>query len=122
MTMQTTNSTRFRSFALLAASLLLLTFALAACSSSGGGSSASGGITIKGIAFPASPVSAKAGATVTVTNNDPVTHTVTSDDGKSFDVTVPGGKTATITAPSTAGTYKFHCKIHSTMHGTLTVT
>jgi plastocyanin len=49
-------------------------------------------------------------------------HTVTSDDGKSFDVTVNPGKTATFTAPSSPGTYKFHCKIHSSMHGTLTVT
>ena len=34
---------------------------------------------------------------------------------------VDGGKTATITAPSKAGTYKFHCNIHSNMHATLTV-
>ena len=32
------------------------------------------------------------------------------------------GKTATFTAPAKAGTYKFHCNIHSQMHGTLTVT
>jgi plastocyanin len=57
-----------------------------------------------------------------VSNNDTPTHTVTSDDGKSFDVTVNPGKTATFTAPSSPGTYKFHCKIHSSMHGTLTVT
>ena len=56
-----------------------------------------------------------------ITNTDNVTHTVTSDDGSSFNVTVPGGKTATFTAPA-AGTYKFHCNIHSSMHGTLTVT
>ena len=49
------------------------------------------------------------------------THTVTWDDGTSFDVSVDGGKTATITAPSKAGTYKFHCTIHSNMHATLTV-
>jgi plastocyanin len=125
MTMQTTRSTRFRSSALLAAGLLLLTFALAACSSSGSSKSSSGnssGITIKNIAYVPAGTSAKAGATVTITNNDQVTHTVTSDDGTSFNVTVPGGKTATITAPSKAGTYKFHCNIHSTMHGTLTVT
>lgn len=122
--MQTTKSTRLRSLALLAAGLLLLTFALAACGSSGGSSKSSGstsGITIKDLTFPAD-TSAKAGATVTITNDDQVTHTVTSDDGTSFNVTVQGGKTATITAPSTPGTYKFHCNIHSQMHGTLTVT
>jgi len=77
---------------------------------------------MQNLAFTPSTVAAKAGATVTITNKDQVTHTVTSDDGTSFNVTVQGGKTATITAPSKAGTYKFHCNIHSSMHGTLTVT
>ena len=54
-------------------------------------------------------------------NKDGVAHTVTADDG-SFDVKVGAGSTATFTAPATAGTYQFHCKIHSSMHGTLTVT
>jgi plastocyanin len=62
----------------------------------------------------------KAGATVTAKNNDTVEHTVTADDG-SFNVTVEPGKTATFTAPNSAGDYKFHCNIHSQMHGTLTV-
>ena len=66
--------------------------------------------------------SQKTGATVNIKNNDPFTHTVTSDDGSSFNVSVDGNKTATITAPTKAGTYKFHCNIHSFMHGTLTVT
>jgi plastocyanin len=104
-----------------------LAIALSACSSSGSkGSSgtkapASGasGISIKDFTFTASDVTA--GSTVTVTNNDSATHTVTSDDNTSFNVTVPSGKNATFTAPA-AGTYKFHCNIHSFMHGTLTVT
>jgi len=100
------------------ASIVALAFVLAGCSSSGGGSNASG-VTIKNLAFTTTPV--KAGSTVTVTNNDTVAHTVTADDSKSFDVTVNAGATATFTAPA-AGTYKFHCKIHSQMHGTLTVT
>jgi plastocyanin len=130
MTMQTTKSHRLRSAALLATCLLALTFALAACSSSGSsksssttqGTSASSGITMQNIAFVPASVSAKAGSTVTITNSDQVSHTVTSDDGTSFNVTVPGGKTATITAPAKPGTYKFHCNIHSQMHGTLVVT
>jgi plastocyanin len=101
-----------------------LAVALSACSSSGSkgadkSSSGSDTITIANQKFTVAP--AKAGDTVTVTNNDSVTHTVTSDDGKSFDVSIDGGKTATFTAPA-AGTYKLHCKIHSNMHGTLTVT
>jgi len=109
--------------AILAVVVFALGLSLAACSSSSkSGSSGSGSavITMQNTAFKvARPV--KAGATVNIKNNDPFTHTVTSDDGTSFNVSVDGGKTATITAPSKAGTYKFHCNIHSTMHATLTV-
>jgi plastocyanin len=105
---------------MLTGAVFALALILAACgSSSGGGSRAAGGVSIKNLTFTSTPV--KAGSTVTVTNNDTVMHTVTSDDNKSFDVSVDAGKTATFVAPA-AGTYKFHCKIHSQMHGTLTVT
>jgi len=109
--------------AILAVVVFALGLSLAACSSSSkSGSSGSGSavITMQNTAFKvAGPV--KAGATVNIKNNDSFTHTVTSDDGTSFNVSVDGGKTATITAPSKAGTYKFHCNIHSNMHATLTV-
>ena len=74
---------------------------------------------MQNLAFTTKPV--KAGATVTVKNNDTVQHTVTSDDNTSFNLTVDPGTRATFTAPSKAGSYKFHCNIHSTMHGVLTV-
>jgi plastocyanin len=110
-------------FAIIVFVVLALGLSVAACSSSSkGGSSGSGSadITMKNIAFSvAGPV--KAGATVNIKNNDSFTHTVTSDDGTSFNVSVDGGKSATVTAPSKAGSYKFHCNIHSTMHATLTV-
>jgi plastocyanin len=113
---------RKRSLALVIA--LALTLALAACGSSSGGSSkassSTADITIKNIAFPPTTTVA-AGSTVTVQNDDTVTHTVTSNDGTSFNITVNPGKSATFTAPA-AGTYKYHCNIHSQMHGTLTVT
>ena len=60
-----------------------------------------------------------AGQEFTITNNDSVGHTVTDDAG-SFNVQVPGGGTATLTIPA-AGTYKIHCNIHGSMHGTITV-
>ena len=107
--------------------VLVAGFAVAAsaCSSSGSKAASnktgnSSTIVIANFSF--SEISVKAGSTVTVSNNDTTTHTVSADDGKSFDVRVDQGKSATFTAPSAAGTYKFHCKIHSTMHGTLTVT
>jgi plastocyanin len=107
----------------------LLGVGLAACSSSGnksststsGPSASTADVTINNYTFASKPV--KAGATVTVDNQQSgVTHTVTSDDGTSFNVSVNGGSTATFTAPTKPGTYKFHCNIHTYMHGTLTVT
>jgi plastocyanin len=83
---------------------------------SGGGAVA---VTIQGFAFDAQPVTA--GASFKVENKDSTDHTFTADDG-SFDVDVPAGETVTVTAPSAAGTYAFHCKIHSSMKGDLTVT
>jgi len=103
-------------------------FGLAACSSSsskgsgsgsGSGSSAAA-ITIKDLQFTVG-ASVKAGSTVTVKNNDGFQHTVTADNGE-FNVSIDGNGHATFKAPSQPGTYKFHCNIHATMHGTLTVT
>ena len=105
-----------------------LALGLAACGSSSKSSSPSASdstvaqITIDDaspFAFHTTPVNA--GSTVTVRNNTQTTHTV-SQDGGGFDVTVDAGKTATFTAPAAAGSYKFHCNIHSFMHATLTVT
>jgi plastocyanin len=108
-----------------------LAIGLAACGSSSknsssgggasGGSAGSGTITIDS-SFTFSAASVPAGSTVTVKNNSSAQHTVTEDTGGGFNVTIDAGKTATFTAPSTPGTYKYHCNIHSFMHGTLTVT
>ncbi len=77
-------------------------------------------ITIKNFGYTVSGTAAS-GSTVMVTNNDGEAHTVTADSGDAFDVTVQPGKTASFTVPAAGGTYKFHCKFHSNMHGTLTV-
>jgi plastocyanin len=96
---------------------------LAACSSSSSkasSSSSSAAITIKNLKFTVVS-SVKAGSKVTVHNNDGFSHTVSEDNG-GFDVNVNGNSDATFTAPSKPGTYAFHCNIHPTMHGKLTVT
>jgi plastocyanin len=110
-------------------SAALLAFIVPACSSDSKSSTtvagapavssatAGPGLTISGNHFSAASVAA--GTEFTITNNDSVGHTVT-DDGGSFDVSVPAGGTATLTIPK-AGSYAIHCKIHSTMHGTITV-
>ncbi len=85
--------------------------------SSGSNTSAGVAVTISDFKFSTKPV--KAGESFQVENKDDTEHTFTSDDGK-FDVKVPAGKTVTVDA-LTAGTYKFHCTIHSFMHGTLEV-
>jgi plastocyanin len=96
--------------------------AVASAPAGGGGATTPAGgeasITIAGLAFPPE-THAKAGETIKITNSDSVNHTVTADDG-SFNVDAPGGKTVDLAAPA-AGTYPFHCNIHSSMHGTLVV-
>ncbi|HET7869976.1 MAG TPA: cupredoxin domain-containing protein [Actinomycetota bacterium] len=117
----------------LALSLVLL---LAACGSSssdggdggGGGGGAGGGdgaagltITIKDLAFHPNTLSAPGGqqSTVTITNEDSVTHSFTLDDG-AVSRDVPAGQTVEVTVPFPASaTAGFHCKFHPSMTGTL---
>lgn len=124
--------------------------ALSGCGSSGGGSSApptqhpststsdsgvspspSGGtqstpsaqpmvITIKNYGYQG-PQSVSPGASITVKNDDSVSHTVTADSGGAFDVTVTAAGSATFKAPAKPGSYPYHCTFHSNMHGTLVV-
>ena len=78
--------------------------------------------------FLYSPVNltVKAGASVTVMNQDPIAHTVTATStggGIPFDTgNIDGGATGHFTAPTKPGSYPYICIYHSNMHGTLTVT
>jgi len=119
--------------------LVALTIALAACSSSpspspvvspagGGAPSASapaGGsgqaVTIKGFAFDPASISVTVGTTVTWTNEDGTAHTVTFDSGGVDSGHLATGATysRTFDAP---GTFAYHCAIHPSMTGTVTVT
>ena len=77
--------------------------------------------TITAADFSLTSVTAKAGEDVYLDNTGEKPHTVTADDG-SFDTgTVQPGKEGEFTAPSEPGTYAYHCSIHATMTGTLTV-
>ena len=76
----------------------------------------SGGITIEGFKFTASPVSA--GSTVTVDNRDGAPHTVTGD---AFNVGLDPKASGTFVAPSEPGTYSFTCLVHPSMKGELVV-
>ena len=77
--------------------------------------------SIKSFAFSPDPVTAKVGEAIGWTNGDSVGHTVTLDSGACTTDTIAGGTTAGLTF-SAAGTYTYHCKIHPTMKGTITIT
>ena len=113
---------------IVAAPMLLLAVA---CSSSKGASTGAttagaGGpaVVAKDIAYNPTTQTVKAGDTVTFSNKDSTTHTFSADDG-SFDSgrVSPSAKfTFVVPASAAAGTtIAFHCNIHSSMKGTLTV-
>lgn len=80
-------------------------------------------VSIKDFAFSPADITVKGGTTVTWTNNDSTTHTVTETDGQTGPNSgnLEPGKSYTFTY-ATAGTFKYHCSIHSSMTGTVTVT
>ena len=77
-------------------------------------------VTLANFAFSPATLTVKAGTTVTWTNNDSTTHTVTSDTGVFNSGNLAPNATFSYTF-STAGTYAYHCSIHSTMKGTIIV-
>ena len=76
------------------------------------------GVSIAGFAFHPGTITIQAGDTVTWTNSDGATHTAT---GSGFDTgNISGGSSASVTFDA-AGTFAYHCSIHSTMTGTVVV-
>jgi len=76
-------------------------------------------VTIVDFGFNPGTITVKAGTTVTWTNTG-VTHTVTSNAGLFDSGHLGSGDTFTFTF-SKAGTYAYHCTIHSSMKGEVTV-
>jgi plastocyanin len=86
---------------------------------------------ISNFSFQPATITVAAGSTVTWKNNDPAPHSVTADHG-GFDSS-PGCSPST-TRPclaqgatfshtfGAAGTFTYHCSVHSFMHGTVVVT
>ncbi|MDB5182810.1 MAG: blue (type 1) copper domain protein [Candidatus Saccharibacteria bacterium] len=79
-------------------------------------------VLIKDMKYAPDPLVIKVGTKVTWLNGDNVSHTVTAD--KSTDgfasPTLGVGEKYSYTFDK-AGTYAYHCTIHSSMHGTVTV-
>jgi plastocyanin len=97
-------------------------------SAAGSGSTDAGppaAYAIASFRFDPSPLTIRAGQTVTVTNQDQAKHTATSGtrdhpDGK-FDLKLEGGAKGTLPSLS-PGTYTVYCAIHPGMKGSIEVT
>ena len=88
-------------------------------------------VSISNLAYHPGSVVVHPGDTVTWTNDDQVAHSVTADDG-SFDAAGPVcGPSITLGclqpgqsyahAFASSGTFSYHCRVHSSMHGTVVV-
>ena len=89
----------------------------------GGGSAlaANQAVAISGFSFSPASITVAVGDTITWSDSDAQAHTATADDG-SFDTGAIAGSGGTGSATfATAGTFPYHCKIHPTMTGTVTV-
>jgi plastocyanin len=92
----------------------------------GGGASADVTITITGMnggqSFSPNPATARVGQTVAWKNADSVTHTATANGGAFNTGNIAAGATSSPVMMSTAGSFDYHCALHPSMVGTLTVT
>ncbi len=77
-------------------------------------------VTIVDFAFEPDTITIRQHEAVTWRNNGPAGHTVTADDG-SFDSGTLQAGDAFANAFDTAGTFTYHCAIHSAMTGTVVV-
>ncbi|HEY4402745.1 MAG TPA: cupredoxin domain-containing protein [Acidimicrobiia bacterium] len=78
-------------------------------------------VVIKNFSFSPKPITVKTGSTITVINDDNTTHTLTANN-RAFDTgDVGGGQEGRITV-NRAGTFAYHCTIHTFMTGTARVT
>ena len=86
-----------------------------------GGGSTNAEISIENFAFLPGNVTIKAGDTVTWKNNDSAPHTVTSDSGTVLQSESLGNGGTYKHMFSERGTYAYHCGLHPSMRGTITV-
>jgi plastocyanin len=108
--------------------VLLMAAGLAACgddddseSEEAGGEENTVAVTAEDTAFSPTTATAEAGEVYfEITNKDSVKHTFTIDD-TDVDIKLDPDGTGEAEADFEAGTYEWHCTIHSSMKGTLTV-
>jgi plastocyanin len=93
----------------------------AAAPTSSGSAKQTNAITISNFMFAPMSASVAPGATVRVTNKDPVDHTLTATGGQFNTGDIGDGQTKTFTAPTKPGRYHYICNIHQYMMGTIVV-
>src|ERR1700730_3502602 len=81
---------------------------------------ATSAVNIQGSAFAPPTITVHVGDTVTWTNRDAFSHTSTSDTGAWDTHVITAGSSSSFTFAS-AGTFAYHCSIHTFMHGTVVV-
>ena len=91
----------------------------------GGGTNGTGGpapnaVLIQNMAFDPATITVDAGTTVTWTNKDVIAHTVTSDNGLFNSGNIGSNGTYSYTF-LTAGSFPYHCSIHTSMKATVAV-
>jgi plastocyanin len=88
------------------------------------GALADSGVSIKEVnnkyRFTPATITVAAGDTVTWTNDSDAAHTVSADNGSFDHPKFTQGQTVSQKF-ATPGTFKYHCNIHSYMHGTVVV-
>ena len=77
-------------------------------------------MAIKDFSFDPASLTAKVGQEITWTNQGNAAHTVTFDTGGVDSGSLSAGATFKHTFDA-AGTFTYHCKFHSSMQGTVTV-
>ena len=77
-------------------------------------------VTIQGSAFNPPTTTVHVGDTVTWTNRDAIGHTSTSDTAKWDSPVLPNGGSFSFTF-TIAGTFTYHCSIHTFMKGSIVV-
>ena len=93
--------------------------AVAACALSTGSGTVA--VSIVDFSFTPAAISAKVGDIITFTNNGAKSHSATLDAGDCDTGILAGGASGGLTF-SKAGTYAFHCAVHSSMTGTIAIT
>ena len=94
---------------------------LTGCSSSKTSATSTGNVVnISNFSFSQGSLNVSMGTTVTWTNNDSATHRVVSDTGLFDSGDLSQGGTFSYTF-NTAGSYPYHCSIHTYMKGTIIV-